>query len=78
VNSYFSQVQSGFLQQTGDPAAAQQMALQSLENLREQQASALAYFDAFLIFAVIGVLLAFLVLMMKRSVAEKGAHLAAE
>jgi hypothetical protein len=27
---------------------------------------------------VIGVLLAFLVLMMKRSVAEKGAHLAAE
>jgi MFS transporter, DHA2 family, multidrug resistance protein len=78
VNSYIAQVQPDFLQQTGDPAAAQQMALQSLENLREQQASALAYFDAFLIFAVIGVLLAFLVLMMKRSVAEKGAHLAAE
>ena len=78
VNSYFSQVQSGFLQQTGDPAAAQQMALQSLENLREQQASALAYFDAFLIFAVLGVVLAFLVPLMKRSVAEKGAHIAAE
>jgi len=78
LNSYIAQAQPGFLQQTGDPAAAQQMAWQSLENLREQQASALAYFDAFLIFAVLAVLLAFLVLLMKRSVAEKGAHLAAE
>jgi DHA2 family multidrug resistance protein len=78
VNSYIAQAQPGFLQQTGDPAAAQQMAWQSLENLREQQASALAYFDAFLIFAVLGVVLAFLVLLMKRSVAQKGAHLAAE
>jgi DHA2 family multidrug resistance protein len=78
VNSYIAQAQPGFLQQTGDPAAAQQMAWQSLENLREQQASALSYFDAFLIFAVIGVVLAFLVLLMKRSVAEKGAHVAAE
>jgi len=78
VNSYIAQAQPGFLQQTGDPAAAQQMAWQSLEDLREQQASALAYFDAFLIFTVLAVLLAFLVLLMKRSVAEKGAHLAAE
>jgi MFS transporter, DHA2 family, multidrug resistance protein len=78
VHSYLGQVQRGFLQQTGDAAAAHQMALQSLEDLREQQASALAYFDAFLIFAVIAVVLAFLVLLMKRSIAEKGAHLAAE
>jgi DHA2 family multidrug resistance protein len=78
VHSYLGQVQSGFLQQTGDAAAARQMALQSLEDLREQQALALAYFDAFLIFAVVAVALAFLVLLMKRSVAEKGAHLAAE
>jgi MFS transporter, DHA2 family, multidrug resistance protein len=78
VNSYIAQVQPGYLQQTGDPVAAQQMAWQSLENLREQQASALAYFDAFLIFAVVGVLLAFMVLFMKRSVVEKGAHVAAE
>ena len=34
----------------------------------------LAYFDAFLILAVIGVLIAFLVHKMRRSVAEKGAH----
>jgi DHA2 family multidrug resistance protein len=78
VNSYIAQTQPGFLQQTGDPAAAQQMALQSLENLREQQASALSYFDCFLIFAAVAVVLAFFVLLMKRSVAAKGAHVAAE
>jgi MFS transporter, DHA2 family, multidrug resistance protein len=78
VNSYLDQAQAGFLQQTGDPAAAHQMALQSLEDLREQQASALSYFDAFLIFAVLAVGLAFLVLMMRRSAAQKGQHVAAE
>jgi DHA2 family multidrug resistance protein len=78
VNSYFSQAQPLYLQQTGDPAAAQQMALQSLDDLRQQQASALAYFDAFLIFAVVGFALAILVLFMRRSVAAKGAHVAAE
>ena len=78
VHSYLGQVQQGFLQQREDLATAHRMALQSLEDLREQQASALAYFDAFLIFAVVAVVLAFLVLLMKRSVAVKGAHLAAE
>jgi MFS transporter, DHA2 family, multidrug resistance protein len=78
VNSYLDQAQAAFLQQTGDPAASQQMALQSLENLREQQASSLSYFDAFLIFAVLAVALAFLVLLMKRSTAQKGQHVAAE
>jgi DHA2 family multidrug resistance protein len=78
LHSYLGQVQQGFLQQNGDLAAAHRMALQSLEDLREQQASAPAYFDAFLIFAVVAVVLAFLVLLMKRSVAGKGAHLAAD
>ena len=78
ANSYLSQVQSGFLEQTGDPVAAHQMALQSLDNLRQQQSAALAYFDSFLAFAVLAAALTFLVLLMKRSVAEKGAHVAAE
>ena len=78
VNSFLQQARSAFLQQTGDPSGAQQMALQSLYDVREQQALALSYFDCFFIFAVVGVLLAFLVLFMKRSVAEKGAHAAAE
>jgi MFS transporter, DHA2 family, multidrug resistance protein len=78
VNSYFGQTEPGLFQQTGDAAAAHQMALQSLEDLREQQASSLAYFDAFLIFAVLAVGLAFLVPFMKRSAARKGEHIAAE
>jgi DHA2 family multidrug resistance protein len=78
VNSYLAQVEPSYLQQTGDPVAAKQMALQSLDNLRQQQASALAYFDSFLVFAALAVALVFLVLLMKRSVAEKSAHIAAE
>jgi DHA2 family multidrug resistance protein len=78
VNSYIADAQSGFLQQSGDPVAAQQMAWQTLANLRHQQASALAYFDSFLIAAAIAGGLVFLSFLMKRSVAEKGAHVAAE
>jgi MFS transporter, DHA2 family, multidrug resistance protein len=54
------------------------MALQSLANLREQQSSSLAYFDVFFIFAVVAFALIVLVFFMKRSVAVKDAHLAAE
>jgi len=49
-----------------------------VENLRQQQASALAYFDCFWIFAVTTLVLMLLVLMMKRSVAEKQAHIGVE
>jgi DHA2 family multidrug resistance protein len=78
VNSYVDQAQRVFLQQSGDPVAANQMALQSLANLREQQSSSLAYFDVFFIFAGVAVALIVLVFFMKRSVAAKDAHLAAE
>ena len=78
VTSYLSQAQAPFVQATGDPVAAHQMAWQSLENLREQQASSLAYFDTFLFFAAVGVALAFLVPFMRRSVVQKGVHVAAE
>ena len=47
-------------------------------NLRAQQVSALAYFDVFWVLAVVMGALVFVVLLMKRSVAEKGAHVAAE
>jgi len=63
-----------FLQQTADPVAAQQFAWQELENLRQQQASSLAYFDSFWMSAVLTFAVAFLVLFMKRSVAERGAQ----
>lgn len=78
LNSFFAQAEPAFLQQTGEQAAAHQMALQSLENLREQQASALSYFDAFLIFTALAIGLAFMVLLMKSSAAQKGQHVAAE
>ncbi|MGA7214044.1 MAG: DHA2 family efflux MFS transporter permease subunit [Terrimicrobiaceae bacterium] len=78
VNSFLEQAQSYFLQLTGDAAAAKQMAVQLLENLRQQQASAFAYFDIFFVFAAISAPLVALVFMMKRSVAQKGAHVAAE
>jgi DHA2 family multidrug resistance protein len=78
VQSYLEQARAFFLQQTGDPAASEEMALETLENLRAQQAGSLAYFDDFWLFAVLALLLVGLVPLMKRSVAEKGAHIGAE
>lgn len=78
VTEYLHQTAAYFQQQTGDPVGAKMMALQTLANLREQQAASLAYFDDFFLFALLAVLLIPLVLFMRRSVPEKGAHLAAE
>jgi MFS transporter, DHA2 family, multidrug resistance protein len=78
VMSFLDQARETFLQQTGDPSAAQQLAWQALENLRQQQASSLAYFDVFLLLAVVTLALVPVVLLMKRSVAEKGAHIGSE
>jgi len=78
VDSFLQQGQAFFLQQTGDPSGSQQMSLQALENLRQQQAVSLAYFDDFWLFAVLSIALVPLVLLMKRTVVEKGAHIGAE
>jgi DHA2 family multidrug resistance protein len=78
VQSFIAQAQARFLQQTGDPATAQQLAWQALENLRQQQASALSYFDCFWLFAVVMFALILVVFLMKRSVAEKGARIGGE
>ena len=74
VASFLGQARGVFLQQTGDPVAAQQLASQALENLRQQQASSLAFFDVFWMAAVLTFVVAFAVLFMKRSVAEKAGH----
>ena len=78
MKSFLDQARALFLQQTGDPVAAQQLAWQALENLRQQQASALAYFDVFWLSAVVPLVLVALVLLMKRSVAEKRGHIGGE
>jgi DHA2 family multidrug resistance protein len=78
VVSFLEQARGVFLQQTGDPVAAQQFSWQALENLRQQQASALAYFDVFLMLSIVTLALVPVVLLMKRSVAQKGAHIGGE
>jgi DHA2 family multidrug resistance protein len=49
-----------------------------LEELRQQQAASLDYFDVFWLFAAMAAALVFVVPLMKRSVAEKGEHIGAE
>jgi DHA2 family multidrug resistance protein len=78
TNSFLAQTKAFFLQQSADPVASQQFAWQQLETLRQQQASALAYFDCFWMTAVLTFAVAFLVLLMKRSVAEKASRVGAE
>jgi MFS transporter, DHA2 family, multidrug resistance protein len=67
-----------FLQKTGDAARSLQLSVQSLDDLRQQQAASLAYFDVFWLGAVLALALVLLVLLMKHSVAEKGEHIGAE
>jgi len=77
-NSFLAQTKGFFLHQIGDPVAAQQLAWAQLGALRDQQASSLAYFDCFWMTAVLTLVVAFLVLLMKRSVAAKGARPSSE
>ena len=78
ASSFLARAQAFFVQQNGDPVASQQLAVQQLENLRQQQASSLAYFDTFWMASVLTFAVAFAVLFMKRSVAEKASHVGSE
>lgn len=78
ARSFLDGASPAFLMDSGDPVGAQQLALQTLANLRQQQASALAYFDVFWLLAVLMVALISLVLLMKRSVAGKGVRIGGE
>jgi DHA2 family multidrug resistance protein len=78
VAELFQRAPSFFYQQNGDAPLSQLQTLQALASVRQQQALSLAYFDVFWSSAAIGVGLVFLVILMRRSVAEKGAHVAAE
>ncbi|MGO9109413.1 MAG: MDR family MFS transporter [Thermoguttaceae bacterium] len=78
VNLFSKQFQAFFFHGTGDANRSHQMAVKVLANIRQEQAASLAYFDCFLGFAVVALCLAFLVPFMKRSVAEKGAHVSHE
>ncbi len=78
VHQLLTTGQSFFMQQTGDAPLSRTLTLQALQQVRNTQASSLAYFDVFWASAAIAIVLVLLVLLMRRSVAEKGAHIAAE
>src|SRR5580658_1972505 len=78
VNSLLARGQAYFLPHNGDAVLSHQMALGVLGQSRAQQASSLAYFDVFSFSAAVGLMLVFFILLMRRSVAEKGAHIGGE
>jgi DHA2 family multidrug resistance protein len=78
LTDYWTTARDGAYTQTGDAAASAQMAWQAVSDKVQEQALSLAYFDVFWLFAVLALILVPLVFFMKRSVAEKGAHLAAD
>jgi DHA2 family multidrug resistance protein len=78
VNNLLAQGQSFFLRHNGDVPLSHQMALSVLDESRTRQALSLAYFDVFALSAAVGLILVFFILLMRRSVAEKGAPIGAE
>jgi DHA2 family multidrug resistance protein len=78
VHDLLQRGQHFYLGLTGDPPLSHLMTLQSLADMRNRQALSLAFFDVFTVLAAVSLLLALLVLMMRRSVAEKGAPVGAE
>jgi DHA2 family multidrug resistance protein len=78
VHDFLVKARLGFLSRTGDAARSLQLGVGSLDEQRQQQAASLAYFDVFWLCAVVTAVLVLLVLLMKRSVAEKGEHIGGE
>jgi DHA2 family multidrug resistance protein len=78
LQNYLTQLRASLSSLIGDPTTASDMSNQILDNLRQQQATSLSYFDVFWVCGVVAALLIPFVLLMHRSVAEKGAHLAAD
>ncbi|HVT28813.1 MAG TPA: hypothetical protein VHE81_12435 [Lacipirellulaceae bacterium] len=65
------------LAHTGDPVVSQKLGLQMIYSEVQRQAGALSYFDMFRFFSLASFAVVPLVLLMKRSVAQKGADMAA-
>ena len=78
VHDFLTSAHGLYLQKTGDVARSLQLGVQSLDDLRQQQAASMAYFDVFWLCAALAGALVVLVLLMKRSVAEKGEHIGGE
>jgi DHA2 family multidrug resistance protein len=77
-NEYFANLQLGLTPIVGDPVGVVAWANQIIDDNRQAQAASLAFFDVYWFCGMAALLLVPVVLLMRRSVAEKGAHLAAE
>lgn len=77
-NEAMGSLKAGFYRLTGDPVGSQTMALQAIDDLRQQQSAAMAYLDSFWLFGILALALIPLVFLMRRSVAEEGTHIGAE
>jgi DHA2 family multidrug resistance protein len=78
VHDFLQKTQGFFQMWSGDVTRSRLLAVQGLDQQRLQQAALLAYFDVFWVGAVVSLALVALVLVMKRSVAEKGEHIGGE
>jgi MFS transporter, DHA2 family, multidrug resistance protein len=78
VHRLLEGAQAFFQRHTGDAPLSRRMTLEALERLRTRQALSLAYFDVFSLLAAFAALLLLLIPLIRRSVAEKGQHAAAE
>ncbi|MBL8885032.1 MAG: DHA2 family efflux MFS transporter permease subunit [Phycisphaerales bacterium] len=78
VTSILDLGQKLFMTTTGDPVAARMMAYQLMANMRDRQATALAYFDIFWVAAVLAISLLALIAMMKKVTVPKGTLVSAE
>ena len=73
VVSYLNQMTSYYRGENYGPVLSKQMALQSLSNIRTQQADGLANFDCFWVMGIVALILIPGIYFMRRAVSEKGA-----
>jgi DHA2 family multidrug resistance protein len=78
TSNFLRGAQHFFYQHNGDSALSRQLATAALDKVRQQQALSLAYFDVFWVSAAIAIPLALMTFAMRKSVAAKGQHIAAE
>ena len=70
LHQFLTQTEAVFRQFNADAMGVKLMAIDTLNQLRDQQALALSYFDCFYLFGVLACILVFGVLLMKQSKAE--------
>ena len=78
TTDYWQQLTHYFQTYTSSLRTAQLRGWAAINQLLQQQAAALAYYDVFFVFSLLALALIPLLLIMRPAVAAKGAHVAAE